>query len=96
MGNTVIVVEHDEETMLAADWLIELGPGAGEHGGNIVAEGTPQEFLESNCETALFLTGRKKIAVPSVRRQPKSDSPLQMAAVSITKPGRKSKLSVTI
>ena len=71
IGNTVLVVEHDEETMLAADHLIELGPGAGEHGGYIVAQGTVEEFLKSGCETAQYLTGQKKIEVPATRR-PKS------------------------
>jgi excinuclease ABC subunit A len=75
LGNTVIVVEHDEETMLAADWLIELGPGAGEHGGKIVAEGTVAEFLKSGCETAQYLTGEKEIAVPATRRKPRAPVP---------------------
>jgi excinuclease ABC subunit A len=76
LGNTVIVVEHDEETMLAADWLIELGPGAGEHGGVIVAQGTPKEFLASDCETARYLSGRSEIAIPAERRSPKSPCPI--------------------
>jgi excinuclease ABC subunit A len=76
LGNTVIVVEHDEETMLAADWLIELGPGAGEHGGVIVAQGTPKEFLASDCETARYLSGRSEIAIPAERRAPKSPCPI--------------------
>jgi excinuclease ABC subunit A len=70
LGNTVIVVEHDEETMLAADHLIELGPGAGEHGGRIVAEGTVEQFLASDCSTAKYLTGRDAIEIPKTRRQP--------------------------
>ncbi len=68
IGNTVLVVEHDEETMLAADHLIELGPGAGEHGGFIVAQGNVDEFLKSGCETAKYLTGELKIEVPKTRR----------------------------
>lgn len=76
IGNTVIVVEHDEETMLAADWLIELGPGAGEHGGKIVAQGSPEEFLKQPCETADYLSGKKRIEVPKNRRQPKTPCPL--------------------
>jgi excinuclease ABC subunit A len=76
LGNTVIVVEHDEETMLAADWLIELGPGAGEHGGKIVAEGTVEEFLKSGCETAQYLTGEKEIETPKQRRAPTHPSPI--------------------
>jgi excinuclease ABC subunit A len=71
LGNTVIVVEHDEETMLAADHLIELGPGAGEHGGKIVAEGNVEHFLKTDCSTAKFLTGRDSIEIPKTRRQPK-------------------------
>lgn len=76
LGNTVIVVEHDEETMMAADHLIELGPGAGEHGGQIVAEGPPEEFLKADCETAAYLSGRAKIEVPKERRRPKTPCPL--------------------
>lgn len=70
LGNTVIVVEHDEETMLAADHLIELGPGAGEHGGRIVAEGTVAEFLKSEAVTARYLSGRDEIEIPKSRREP--------------------------
>ncbi len=77
LGNTVIVVEHDEETMRAADWLIDLGPGAGEHGGWIVAQGTLEEFLKQESITADYLTGRREIEVPSVRRQPRTASPLE-------------------
>lgn len=72
IGNTVLVVEHDEETMLAADWLIELGPGAGEHGGHVVAEGPVDQFLKSDCQTAKYLTGRTEIEIPLVRRKPGS------------------------
>jgi excinuclease ABC subunit A len=68
LGNTVIVVEHDEETMLAADYLIDIGPGAGVHGGRIIAEGTPQDVI-SNREslTGDYLSGRKVIPVPTRR-----------------------------
>lgn len=76
LGNTVLVVEHDEETMHAADWLIELGPGAGEHGGEIVAQGSVEEFLNSDCLTARYLDGREEIAVPEIRRQPRTPCPL--------------------
>jgi len=76
LGNTVIVVEHDEETMLAADWLIDLGPGAGEHGGQIINQGTVEEFLRGQEGTALYLSGRKSIPIPSRRRQPASPNPL--------------------
>jgi len=69
VGNTVIVVEHDEETMRSADWIIDLGPGAGELGGHVVAEG-PAEAIEQAPEslTGAFLSGRRSIPVPSVRR----------------------------
>ena len=69
MGNTLIVVEHDEETMLSADYLVDIGPGAGEHGGRIVAEGTPTEIMASEDSiTGQFLSGRRFIPVPERRR----------------------------
>ncbi|BDR57963.1 excinuclease ABC subunit UvrA [Xylocopilactobacillus apicola] len=70
LGNTLIVVEHDEETMLAADYLVDIGPGAGDHGGNIVAAGTPDE-VKANPKslTGQYLSGAKKIPVPKTRRQ---------------------------
>ncbi len=71
MGNTVIVVEHDEETMLASDLIIDMGPEAGEGGGRIVAQGTVKEILkDQNSLTGGYLSGRLKIPVPKVRRQP--------------------------
>ena len=70
LGNTVLVVEHDEETMMAADHLMELGPGAGEHGGFIVAQGTVAEFLKSEAVTAKYLTGEMQIEIPTTRRLP--------------------------
>ncbi len=76
LGNTVLVVEHDEETMLAADHLMELGPGAGEHGGEIVASGTVEEFLKSDAVTARYLTGRLEIEIPAQRRQPRTPCPV--------------------
>jgi excinuclease ABC subunit A len=76
LGNTVIVVEHDEETMLAADWLIDLGPGAGEHGGEVVAEGTPEDFRASDSLTAQYLRGERRIEIPQERRKPASKCPL--------------------
>lgn len=76
LGNTVIVVEHDEETMMAADWLIDLGPGAGEHGGRIVNQGPLDEFLKSDVGTARYLNGLDAIPVPSQRRQPKTPCPV--------------------
>ena len=71
LGNTVLVVEHDEETMEAADHLIDVGPGAGEHGGYIVAQGTPQQVKENpNSITGQYLIGARKIEVPKLRRVP--------------------------
>jgi excinuclease ABC subunit A len=73
LGNTVIVVEHDEETMRAADYLVDMGPGAGEHGGEVVMSGTLEDVLgESRSVTGQFLTGARSIAVPSTRRKGKS------------------------
>ncbi|MGN0636343.1 MAG: excinuclease ABC subunit UvrA [Acutalibacteraceae bacterium] len=69
LGNTLIVVEHDEETMLAADYIVDIGPGAGIHGGQVVAQGTAEEIMA--CEgsvTGDYLSGRKKIPVPETRR----------------------------
>ncbi|MFA7244101.1 MAG: excinuclease ABC subunit UvrA [Patescibacteria group bacterium] len=69
LGNTVIVVEHDEETMEESDYLIDIGPGAGEHGGNVVCQGTPSEVKKMNGSvTADYLSGRKKIDIPKIRR----------------------------
>lgn len=69
LGNTLLVVEHDEETMRTADWLIDLGPGAGEFGGHIIAEGTPEEvMLVEDSLTGAYLSGRLKIDVPEERR----------------------------
>lgn len=70
LGNTLIVVEHDEDTMRAADYLIDVGPGAGEQGGQIVAAGTPTEVAKDpHSLTGQYLSGKKKIAVPTTRRQ---------------------------
>ncbi len=70
LGNTLLVVEHDEDTMLAADHIIDIGPGAGIHGGEIVAEGTAQEIMQcENSLTGLYLSGKKKIDVPQKRRK---------------------------
>ncbi len=69
VGNSVIVVEHDEDTMLAADFVLDVGPGAGRHGGEIVAAGTPDEILKQDTVTADYLTGRKSIPIPAVRRE---------------------------
>ncbi len=69
IGNSVLVVEHDKDIMLAADHLVDIGPGAGTHGGKVVAAGTPAEILKSNSETSQYLSGKKKIAVPKERRK---------------------------
>jgi len=69
IGNSVLVVEHDKDIMLASDYLVDIGPKAGKHGGEIVAMGTPQTILDSNSETAQYLIGTKKIAVPTERRK---------------------------
>ncbi|MBQ7354446.1 MAG: excinuclease ABC subunit UvrA, partial [Clostridia bacterium] len=69
MGNTVIVVEHDEETMAESDFIVDIGPGAGIHGGQVVAAGTPQEVMaDEHSITGAFLSGRERIAIPAVRR----------------------------
>lgn len=71
LGNTVIVVEHDEDTIRSADYVIDMGPGAGEHGGWVVAAGTPAEILTAKGSlTADYLSGRRSIAVPTTRRRP--------------------------
>lgn len=71
LGNTLIVVEHDEDTMLAADYIVDIGPGAGEHGGQVVATGKAEEIMANeNSVTGDYLSGRKKIPVPSVRKTP--------------------------
>ena len=71
LGNTLIVVEHDEDTMFAADHIVDIGPGAGEHGGQLVAQGTAKEVMENkNSITGAYLSGRIKIPVPETRRKP--------------------------
>ncbi len=69
LGNTVIVVEHDQETMHSADWLIDIGPGAGEHGGQIIFNGKPEEITKNKeSVTGMYLSGKKKIKIPNLRR----------------------------
>ena len=71
LGNTLIVVEHDEDTMKAADFLVDIGPGAGEHGGKVVACGTPQQVMNNpDSITGAYLSGKLKIPVPEARRKP--------------------------
>ena len=72
LGNTLLVVEHDEETMMASDYILDIGPGAGAHGGEVVCMGTPQEVMaNTHSLTGDYLSGRKKIEVPRKRRKPK-------------------------
>lgn len=71
LGNTLLVVEHDEDTMLAADHIVDIGPGAGIHGGEVIAEGTAEEIMANeNSITGAYLSGRIKIPVPETRRKP--------------------------
>ncbi len=69
IGNSVLVVEHDKDIMMSADHLVDIGPRAGKHGGRIVAAGTPDQVLEAGSDTALYLNGKKSIAVPAERRR---------------------------
>lgn len=70
LGNTLIVVEHDEDTMHAADWIVDIGPGAGEHGGNIISSGPIDTILAcEESETGAYLSGRKQIEIPEIRRK---------------------------
>ena len=70
LGNSLIVVEHDEDTMRASDYLIDIGPGAGIHGGEVVAAGTPAEVMENpDSITGAYLSGRKQIAIPETRKK---------------------------
>ncbi|WP_266363200.1 excinuclease ABC subunit UvrA [Tellurirhabdus rosea] len=69
LGNTVLVVEHDKDMMLESDYILDIGPGAGRHGGQVVGHGTPEEFLRNGSTTAEFLSGRRAIEVPKKRRE---------------------------
>ena len=70
LDNTLIVVEHDEDTMLAADWIIDIGPGAGDHGGQLVADGTPKQIMRNRKSlTGKYLSGKEFVALPAERRQ---------------------------
>ncbi|HEV7335357.1 MAG TPA: excinuclease ABC subunit UvrA [Bosea sp. (in: a-proteobacteria)] len=79
LGNTVIVVEHDEDAILTADYVVDVGPGAGIHGGEIVAKGTPQDILsDPNSLTGKYLTGEMSVAVPGKRRKPQKGRSLKI------------------
>ena len=79
LGNTVIVVEHDEDAIRMADYVVDMGPGAGVHGGRIVAEGTPKEIIEHpESMTGAFLSGREAIKVPNTRKSPDPERVLQL------------------
>ena len=72
LGNSLVVVEHDEDTMLEADYIVDIGPGAGDHGGEVVAAGTAKEIMRNkNSITGAYLSGRMQIPVPEVRKEPK-------------------------
>jgi excinuclease ABC subunit A len=83
LGNTVIVVEHDEDAILEADYLVDMGPGAGIHGGNVVAHGTPKEVMaQPDSLTGQYLTGLRKIPVPTKRRKGKKGKALTVVGAS--------------
>ena len=85
MGNTLIVVEHDEDTVRTADWVVDIGPGAGEHGGHIVHSGPVKELLANkNSITGDYLSGRKAIPVPTTRRAPVPGRSLKVRALART------------
>jgi excinuclease ABC subunit A len=69
LGNTVLVVEHDKDMMLESDYILDIGPGAGRFGGNVVSEGTPKEFIDKGGVTAAYLSGKTKIEIPQERRK---------------------------
>lgn len=83
LGNTVLVVEHDEDAILAADFLIDIGPGAGVHGGQIIAQGTPAQVMKAkNSITADYLTGKREVAIPAKRRSGKKGQKLKLIGAS--------------
>ncbi len=77
LGNTVIVVEHDPSTMMAADWIVDIGPGAGKHGGKVIFEGTPKNLLKSDCLTGKYLSGRLKVEVDGKQKSKNQKQKLQ-------------------
>ncbi|WP_053202984.1 excinuclease ABC subunit UvrA [Jiangella muralis] len=79
LGNTLIVVEHDEDTIKVADWVVDIGPGAGEHGGQVVVSGTVDDLLaQEDSLTGAYLSGKKRIDIPPVRRPPAKDRALKV------------------
>ena len=79
LGNSVIVVEHDQDAILAADYIVDMGPGAGEHGGRLIAEGVPQAILDNPASlTGLYLSGKRTIAVPAKRQKPDPERMLKL------------------
>lgn len=73
IGNSIIVVEHDKDTMMAADYIVDIGPGAGKHGGEITFEGTPKEIKKGRSLTCDYINGKKKIEIPKTRRKVRND-----------------------
>ncbi len=73
IGNSIIVVEHDKDTMMAADYIVDIGPGAGKHGGEVTFEGTPKEVKKGKSLTCDYLNGKREIEVPKTRRKPSKD-----------------------
>ena len=83
LGNSVIVVEHDEDAIRCSDFVIDIGPGAGVHGGQVVAQGTPEEIMDNaNSETGAYLSGRKRIAIPESRLQPQEGEFLELSGAT--------------
>ena len=79
LGNTLIVVEHDEDTIRGADWLVDIGPGAGEHGGRVIYSGPADHLTEAKASvTGDYIAGRRRIAVPETRRKPRPDARLKV------------------
>ncbi|HEV8260447.1 MAG TPA: excinuclease ABC subunit UvrA, partial [Burkholderiales bacterium] len=79
LGNSVIVVEHDFEAIMSADYVVDMGPGAGEHGGHVVAEGTPQAMMaHTESLTAQYLSGRRQITIPRLRHRPQAKNRLRL------------------
>src|SRR5690606_14370213 len=74
LGNSVIVVEHDKDMMLESDYIVDIGPGAGRHGGQVIAEGTPEQFVRSDSKTAGYLNGTLRVEYSPDRRPGKGET----------------------